>query len=238
MVAEMSFKLRALPPPEKTLVFYAADAESLCSLALKLSDSDVQPSAMELISPTEELGLPIESNRFALALRFLNEAETIESQLSDAARLGSEFDRAVLSAADAEAFWRKYQETESDVRWAVYLRLSALSADLNAVLNDVHQLLPRASWRAHAGNGVLRVLAKEDLFADLQSKRRPKLIAELRHLTQARGGQLVVLEASQTIKDQLDTWGDVGATARLMRELKNRFDPNAQLSPGRFVAGI
>ncbi|MBL8191930.1 MAG: FAD-binding oxidoreductase, partial [Acidobacteria bacterium] len=100
------------------------------------------------------------------------------------------------------------------------------------------QLLPRSSWRAHAGNGVLRVLAKEDLFADLQTKRRPKFIAELRHLTQARGGQLVVLEAPQAIKDQLDTWGDVGATARLMRELKNRFDPDAQLNPGRFVAGI
>ncbi len=238
MIAELSFKLRSLPPTEKTLVFYAADAQSLCELALRISDSDVQPSAMELISPIEELGLPIESNRFALALRFLNEAETIESQLNDAARLGSDFDRVVLSATDADAFWRGYHKTETDDRWAFNLRLSALPADLNAVLNDVNQLLPHTSWRAHAGNGVLRVLAKEDLFADLQTKRRPKFIAELRHLTQARGGQLVVLEAPQAIKDQLDTWGDVGATARLMRELKNRFDPNAQLNPGRFVAGI
>jgi glycolate oxidase FAD binding subunit len=238
VIAEMSFKLRTLPPTEKTLVFYAADAQSLCELALQISDSDVQPSAMELISPTEELDLPIESNRFALALRFLNEAETIESQLNDATRLSAEFDRVVLSAADAETFWRVYHETETDDRWAFNLRLSALPADLNAALNDVKQLLPRASWRAHAGNGVLRVLAKENLFEDLQTKRRPKFIAELRHLAQARGGQLVVLQAPQAIKDQLDTWGDVGATARLMRELKNRFDPDAQLSPGRFVAGI
>lgn len=238
MIAELSFKLRALPPTEKTLVFYAADAQRLCELALQISDSDVQPSAMELISPTEELDLPIESNRFALALRFLNEAETIESQLNDATRLGAEFDRVVLSATDAEAFWRVYHETETDDRWAFNLRLSALPADLNSVLNDVNQLLPSASWRAHAGNGVLRVLATEDLFDGLQTKRRPKFIAELRHLTQARGGQLVVLEAPQMIKDQLDTWGDAGATARLMRELKNRFDPDAQLSPGRFVAGI
>ncbi|HMY77014.1 MAG TPA: FAD-binding oxidoreductase, partial [Blastocatellia bacterium] len=72
----------------------------------------------------------------------------------------------------------------------------------------------------------------------LQSKRRPKFIAELRKLTQARGGQLLVLRAPESIKDQLDTWGDVGATARLMRELKNSFDPQGLLSPGRFVAGI
>lgn len=238
VIAEMSFKLRALPPAEKTLVFYADDAESLCGLALKINDSDVQPTAMELISPVAELNLPIESRRFALALRFLNEAETIESQINDAARIGYDLRRDVLSAADAEAFWSLYHQSETDERWAFSLRLSALPADLNDVLKDVAEFLPQASWRAHAGNGVLRVLATEDLFDGLQTKRRPKFIAELRQLTQTRGGQLVVLDAPQTIKDQLDTWGDVGATARLMRELKKRFDPDAQLSPGRFVAGI
>lgn len=238
VIAEMSFKLRTLPPMEKTLVFYADDAESLCGLALKINDSDVQPSAMELISPVAELNLPIESNRFALALRFLNELETVEFQLNEAARIGHDFDRVVMSDANAEAFWSGYHQTETDERWAFNFRLSALPADLNAVLNDVKQLLPRSSWRAHAGNGVVRLLAKEDLFDDLQTKRRPKFISELRQLTQARGGQLVMLEAPQTIKDQLDTWGDVGATTRLMRELKHRFDPDSQLSPGRFVGGI
>ncbi|MGH9800833.1 MAG: FAD-binding oxidoreductase, partial [Blastocatellia bacterium] len=88
VIAEMSFKLRALPPAEKTLVFYAADAESLCWLALRISDSDVQPSAMELISPTDDLNLPIEPRSYALVLRFLNEVETVEFQLNEAARIG------------------------------------------------------------------------------------------------------------------------------------------------------
>ncbi len=238
MIAEMSFKLRALPSTEKTLVFYADDAESLCWLALRISDSDVQPAAMELISPVAELNLPIESRRFALALRFLNETETVEFQVNEAARIGHDFDRVVLSDAEAEAFWTVYHETETDQRWAFSLRLSALPADLNDVLKDVGQFLPQSVWRAHAGNGVLRVFAKEDLFEGLQTKRRPKFISELRHLTQARGGQLVLLNAPQAIKDQLDTWGEIGSTSRLMRELKRRFDPDSQLSPGRFVAGI
>lgn len=238
VIAEMSFKLRALPPTEKTLVFFADDAESLCWLALRINDSDVQPSAMELISPAAELNLPIEPRRFALALRFLNEAETVESQLNDAARIGHDFDVVVLSDADAEAFWTVYHETETDEQWAFSLRLSALPSDLNDVLKDVGQFLLQTSWRANAANGVLRVFAREDLFDGLQTKRRPKFIAELRHLTQARGGQLVLLNAPQAIKDQLDTWGDIGQTARLMRELKRRFDPDSQLSPGRFVAGI
>lgn len=238
VIAEMSFKLRTLPPMEKTLLFYSDAAENLCGLALKINDSDVQPAAMELISPVAELNLPIETSRFALALRFLNEVETVEFQLNEAARIGHDFDRVVMSDADAETFWSGYHQTETDERWAFNFRLSALPADLNGLLKDVDKFLPQASWRAHAGNGVLRVLAKEDLFDDLQTKRRPKFISELRQLTQARGGQLVMLEAPQTIKDQLDTWGDIGATTRLMRELKSRFDPDSQLSPGRFVGGI
>ena len=53
VIAEASFKLRALPSCEKTVVFYSRDAESLCSLVARITDSDVQPAAMELISPYE-----------------------------------------------------------------------------------------------------------------------------------------------------------------------------------------
>lgn len=238
VIAEMNFKLRATPPSEKTMVFYANNAEPLCALALRISDSDVQPSALELIAPANNHALPIEPNRFALVLRFLNEAETIESQISDASRIGYDFERSLLTNPDATAFWRLYHESETDEQWEFSLRLSALPADLAGVINDVTQLLPQSTLRAHAANGVVRVFAGEDLFAGLQTKRRPKFIAELRKMTQARGGQLVVLRAPQSIKDQLDTWGEVGPTARLMRELKQRFDPQAMLSPGRFIAGI
>ncbi|MGH9936404.1 MAG: FAD-binding oxidoreductase, partial [Blastocatellia bacterium] len=37
VIAEMSFKLRALPPCEKTVVFYSHNAESLCSLAARIT---------------------------------------------------------------------------------------------------------------------------------------------------------------------------------------------------------
>jgi glycolate oxidase FAD binding subunit len=244
VIAEMSFKLRATPSSEKTMVFYAdsaaeaAQAERLCALALRITDSDVQPGAMELVAPTNNHALPIESNRFALVLRFLNEAETIESQIADAARIGCDFERALLSEADAGTFWRVYHESETDEQWEFSLRLSALPAELDAVIKDINQMLPQTTLRAHAASGVVRILAGEDLFEGLQIKRRPKFIAELRKMMQARGGQLLVLRAPEKIKDQLDTWGEAGATGRLMRELKLRFDPQSLLSPGRFVAGI
>jgi glycolate oxidase FAD binding subunit len=230
VIAEMSFKLRALPPVEKTLVFYSNDVNSLCALLARVNDSDVQPAAMELISPSHDLSLALENNQFALALRFLNEAEAVDSQIEEATKLGSDFKHTVLSEADAGAFWRGYRESETSSKIVSSLRLSALPADLPAALADVDLTLPEINWRAHAANGVIRIHAETGI--------EPGRVVELRKRAQSRGGQLVILRAPNAIKEQLDVWGEVGQTANLMRALKEKFDPQAQLNPGRFVAGI
>jgi glycolate oxidase FAD binding subunit len=230
VIAEMSFKLRALPSSEKTLVFYADSANALCSLAARISDSDVLPTAMELISPITEVALPIDGNQFTLALRFLNEPQTVDSQIEEATQLGIDFKHTVLSETDANGFWRGYRETETSTKIESGLRLIALPSDLPAVIIDIGRVMPEANWRAHAANGVVRIHAQATI--------EPGRIAELRNLAQSRGGQLVILRAPSEVKNQLDVWGEVGQTAGLMRALKEKFDPQKQINPGRFVAGI
>jgi glycolate oxidase FAD binding subunit len=240
VIAEMSFKLRALPPVERTVVFYAPSAQPLSALVARFTDSDLAPAAMELISPTA--ALPIERNQFALVMQFLNEAETVYSQIAEATKLGAGLNHTVLSEADAEGFWRAYRESEIAEHWAFSLRMTGLPADLALMIADAGRILPKALLRAHAANGVLRIHAEEGWPGDPKDEARlkvqPRKLAELRRLAQSRGGQLVMLRAPRDITDQLDVWGEAGATAVLMRALKERFDPNALLNPGRFVAGI
>ncbi|MEJ7756623.1 MAG: hypothetical protein WKF83_10155 [Nocardioidaceae bacterium] len=50
-------------------------------------------------------------------------------------------------------------------------------------------------------------------------------------------GSLVVLDASAAVKDAIDTWGPIPAID-LMRRVKDQFDPDHRLAPGRFVGGI
>jgi glycolate oxidase FAD binding subunit len=238
VIAEMSFKLRALPPCERTIVFYSHTPDSLCSLAARVNDSDLQPATMELLSPFGEAPLPIDTKQFALALGFLNEAETVESQIQEVARLSAGLRHSLLSETDATKFWRAYHESETSPHTEFVFRLSALPADLNALITDVNGALPRAHIRAHAANGVIRLHAGLQWLDGLKTKWRPKKIAETRRMIQSRGGQMVILRAPREIKDQLDVWGDVGQTENLMRALKEKYDPGAILNPGRFVAGI
>ncbi len=234
VIAEMSFKLRALPPSEKTSVFYAGNAHALCSLAARITDSDVLPAAMELISPASDPMLPIGSDQFALALRFINEAETVDSQVEEAAKLGVDAKHTVLSEPDAARFWRSYHESENSPGFQFNLRLSALPSDLSLLLADCERILPKASWRAHAANGIVRIRAEQGWL----DKNGAGRLAEMRRLAQSRGGQMVILRAPNDIKDRIDVWGEAGQTMSLMRSLKEKFDPHSQLNSGRFVSGI
>jgi FAD/FMN-containing dehydrogenase len=49
---------------------------------------------------------------------------------------------------------------------------------------------------------------------------------------------VVVESASSAVKSAIDVWGLDGAEVKLMRAIKERFDPNWIFNPGRFVGGL
>jgi glycolate dehydrogenase FAD-binding subunit len=63
------------------------------------------------------------------------------------------------------------------------------------------------------------------------------LVERLRAECTGLGGATVVLDAPAEVKAAVDTWGPVPALD-LMRRVKDQFDPERRLAPGRFVGGI
>src|SRR5262249_23479607 len=187
VIAEASFKLRALPPCEKTIVFYSHHADSLCSLVTLIADSDIQPTVMELISPYSEAALPINTKHFAPPLGFLTEPETVDSQVKEAARLGSGFTHSLLGEDDANALWKAYHESETSPHTEFILRLSVLPNDLSALIADINRTLPQAHLRAHAANGVVRLHGDALWLNRLKTRERPRKVAEMRRRGAAAG---------------------------------------------------
>jgi glycolate oxidase FAD binding subunit len=62
-------------------------------------------------------------------------------------------------------------------------------------------------------------------------------LARLRTACAEHDGSAVVVDAPAGVKQAVDVWGDVPAL-ELMRRVKERFDPDRRLAPGRFVGGI
>ena len=75
------------------------------------------------------------------------------------------------------------------------------------------------------------------LYVSVPAESAVEMVAGLRSAAPRFGGALVVLDAPADIKAQLDVWGPVRGLD-LMRRVKDQFDPNRVLSPGRFVGGI
>ena len=63
------------------------------------------------------------------------------------------------------------------------------------------------------------------------------LLATFHAVCTELGGALVVLDGPAEVKAAVDTWGPIPAID-LMQRVKERFDPERRLAPGRFVGGI
>jgi glycolate oxidase FAD binding subunit len=87
--------------------------------------------------------------------------------------------------------------------------------------------------RGSGGAGVLYGA----LPADAAPAAVAGVVGRLRGECTALGGATVVLDAPAEVKAAVDTWGPVPALD-LMRRVKEQFDPERRLAPGRFVGGI
>jgi len=63
-------------------------------------------------------------------------------------------------------------------------------------------------------------------------------IKSLRSEVESMGGTLIIERAPSFIRLEADAWGKPGPEISIMRSIKQRYDPDSLLSPGRFIAGI
>lgn len=240
IIGELSLKLRARPSGDSTILLFASSFESLANVVAAGIQSDLQPTAAEIFSTGALQGRIGDGRPLGLALRFLAEPQTIASQLRLVADLGQKQDitQTSLSEDDGHGFWKEYASAMESPEWAYILRIGVRPSQISAIIAEIEKQAPGASYFCHAANGVIRIYGRQDWLSKLKTAQRPRRLSELRHAVQNGGGSLVIERAPAEIKSMLDVWGEVGPTARLMREVKAKFDPQSLLNPGRFVAGI
>ena len=73
---------------------------------------------------------------------------------------------------------------------------------------------------------------------NLESEAVHALIQTVREAVSSEGGNMVVETCPPSAKAGLDVWDDVGDQITVMRALKDQYDPERILSPGRYVGGI
>ncbi len=63
-------------------------------------------------------------------------------------------------------------------------------------------------------------------------------VNDLRHKLALQGGSVVLQDASLDLLRQVGAWGEPAPDLALMRKVKDVFDPEGVMSPGRYVGGL
>jgi glycolate oxidase FAD binding subunit len=236
VVVAANFRLYPLTAYRSTVTLDAATREPLCALALKLSASTLTPTAIDLLGPGN--GTPT----CVLAARFESGVEAaVQNQSAALLSLAEDLSgqARVLEAEEEAIFWRAAdgmsRSGAGSDPGAVLLRVNMVPTEVSAWLGQLESVSAAKGlatrWRAHLGHGTVYAWIAGD------AERMPSSVEELRAAARNSGGSLIVTQASPELLRRLDVWGSVSAL-ELMRRVKQRFDPNSTLNPGRFVGGI
>ncbi|MCV2490099.1 FAD-binding oxidoreductase [Geodermatophilus sp. YIM 151500] len=211
VVVSTTWRLHPVPPARRVVVLELPDASAAGPLAIALNRSTLTPSAVELVAEAGGAG--------RLVVVFESIAESVSAQARQAVELmggGAELD-------EVPADLGRRPGGPDDV----LLRLAYVPTGLT----DVLAALPAGTHlAASAGTGVA--------YAAVPAADAAGALPAVRAALAPHDGSAVLLHAPEAVRDQLDHWGPVGDALDLMRRVKERFDPERLMSPGRFVGGL
>ena len=211
VVVSTTWRLHPLPPAARVVILDLPDAAEAGPLAVRLARSTLTPSAVELIATTGAAG--------RLVVVFEAIAESVAAQARQAVAL-------LGGGSESETLPADLGQRPGGID-DVLLRLAYVPSALPHVL----AALPvGAAVTASAGTGVCYAAVPPDAAVDG--------LPGLRAALAQHDGTAVVLRAPDRARDGLDHWGPVGDALDLMRRVKERFDPERRMSPGRFVGGL
>ncbi len=218
VITEARFRLHPISPVSRWLTFSLPDAERANALIQQVIHSQLCPAALEIDRP--------ERGPATLALQLSGTEAGVEARIAQVADV-----RAEVSASPP--VW------SAELPWSpggVGLRLTHELTGLPVLLAELDEATaragaPRACVRGAAGVGLLHAGLRGDVV------QAGSVVARLRERAAAWGGEVVVLDAPAEVRASVDLWGPVRGLS-LMRRVKDQFDPEHRLAPGRFVGGI
>lgn len=226
LIVEANFRLHPIKEASRTVVAeIEGGPEEVYEAVHSVAVTQVEPTAIELRYNEDEKLVAVLAESIEGGIQA--KVDTITHVLKSYGQVREPEDGNQLGDTNPAA-----QEDDA------LIKVSAPPAELTAVLDSVlgaaeRRGLDHPKITGHAATGVT--------FAALSGGDEDALvevIEEVREIWVRRGGGVVLLEAPREIKDRVGTWGPPRDDIGLMQRVKDKFDGQGNLSPGRFIGGI
>ncbi|MEI7703450.1 MAG: FAD-binding oxidoreductase [Deltaproteobacteria bacterium] len=228
LLTTVTFRVHPLPETEVTLLFPGLTPEQVRALASAWRAAQLEPSSAVAVFASDRLDLGVRFEGFATGVA--DQSARLLELARKSGRAGEQLD-----ADGAAAFWRRHDAVRE--RGSLRVKIASTPSHLGDLARSwLPSLLGELS-----PSGAVIYPTLGIAFASGEPASPAGLAAGLRDARQAvgaAGGSLVLEGAPAVIRPVLDPWGPPPPSIDLMRALKQRFDPDRRLAPGRFVGGI
>ena len=254
IIVEAAFKLAPLFRETRSLLVGCDTTAEAGDLAKDLRSAGVYPVALQLVGGG---GFAVRTG-YAVALKIGGVREAVERQTRVVMDLCSA--KGLPATDEGEKFWQILRKGESgytidgghrgETFWrlvcdagrgsnspaTMIVKATCLPSDAASLTERVREALEGgSSVSCNMVNGVVYGYLWEDtLDADEMEAR----VSKIRRAAAELNGHCVVEACPRELKERIDVWGLDGPQLDLMKRIKEQFDPNGTLNPGRFVKGI
>jgi FAD/FMN-containing dehydrogenase len=264
IITRINFK--TFPRPRVSRIFLAsfADASGALKLRNKIAQSALTVSALDIFSPqiwqiladktTSKIGSSplfdslISSSHWIVAASFSGNERVLGRYAADLARMAEESSAAnSFAPGEAERTWLWDRLCESipivldSSPAATILRISVLPTQLGDLFAKLQQIarqnqLPLALLARAVG--VVYCALLPESAGEEALHRLAKACGAIFETIQKFDGHAMIPWCPTALKQKVNIWGPPRNDFVLMKKVKEVFDPQGVLSPGRFVGGL
>jgi glycolate oxidase FAD binding subunit len=209
LITGATFRLHPLPEASETIVVPGLAAADVVSMVSRVRAAQLEPTALAAVAG---------ASGYDLALCFEGFGKGVEQQIAKLRQLAP-------AARGEERIWARHDSVRTG--GPLRIKVAARGTQLAEVEKALAPLRLDFVWYPTLGLGFASGPAREQ---------RSAMLADARAELVRRGGSLVVHASPPDLR--VDAWGPPPPAFPLMQRLKDNFDPDHRLNPGRFVGAI
>ncbi len=240
IIAEVSFKLTPKPRNEATLTASFDSSRDCSNAALSVFHSYLMPLALVSFDEAvnERSGTALIGGSYFLAARLGGRPRTVERQAHECLSICKANGAKIVDELDearASALWRHI----ADFGWSepttplMSVRISVLPTKVSEIVSKICQSDGglRPTMVSHPAYGSVMASWFGDGAAGETLRRTLDAVHEA-------GGRMLIERCPLEVKDGFDVWDEAGEPLAIMRRMKQQYDPDGILNPGRFAGRI
>jgi glycolate oxidase FAD binding subunit len=244
IITEVTLKLSPIPAREAILSTAFENTQDAVGTGLSIVGSQLLPMFVNLFVNVDiGIGAAADARKPVLVVGFGGDPETVAWQLKQGQGIMEQNGALGVTITEGESrahlqeTIREFPAKDTDTE-AVIAKLNLRRTDIAAFAAQIVE----APWArdvqmmALLGSGVLYLAIPVTSDTDFQGL--ADTLTQLRQSAMAAQGNLIIETAPPELKQRIDVWGDIGDTLGLMKQVKDRFDAEGLLNPGRFVSNI